>query len=123
MRTVTCIECPNGCLIALEQDGMGNWRAEGGKCKRGAAFAISEAIAPMRTIASTVKTNCPAVPVLPVRVSGPIPKERIFDVMRAINRAIADRPFQRGEAVIENVLGLGVDVIAESGILYEEAHR
>lgn len=120
MTEMTCIECPNGCRLRVEQNAEGGYTVTGGRCRRGQAFAIAEMTAPMRTIATTVKTDDPSVPVLPVRVSGPIPKERIFDVMASINRVCAKRPVQRGGVIIKNVLGLNVDIIAESGILSGE---
>ena len=73
----------------------------------------------MRTICSTVRTIFAGVPVIPVRVSAEIPKERIFDVMNQINQVTVDRICGTGEPVIENVLGLGVDVIVTSDILKE----
>ena len=71
----------------------------------------------MRTICSTVRTTFPDVPVLSVRVSAEIPKDRIFDVMGEIRKVRLDQPVRRGEPVIRNVLGLGVDIIATSDLL------
>ncbi len=89
----------------------------GNTCRRGEAFAKSEMTNPMRTICSTVATVFPDAPVLPVRVSSDIPKDRIFDVMKEINSVTVSERISRGDKVIENVLGLGVDVIATSDIL------
>ena len=72
-----------------------------------------------RTVCTTVRTAFPAVPVLPVRVSAEIPKNRIFDVMREINNITVRTRLGRGDVVIGNVLGLGVDVVATSNILKE----
>ena len=77
---------------------------------------------PKRTICSTVKTVFADVPVLPVRVSADIPKDRIFDVMREINSVTLDKRISGGDAVIENVLGLGVDVISTSNVLNEHIY-
>ena len=65
----------------------------------------------MRTICTTVKTAFPAVPVISVRTSREIPKERIFDVMREINCLCITHPTGRGEVILQNVLGLGADII------------
>lgn len=118
MRELTCIVCPNGCSLKVEEkDGV--WEVSGNQCKRGEAFAVEEMTHPMRTICSTVRTIFAGVPVIPVRVSAEIPKERIFDVMNQINQVTVDRICGTGEPVIENVLGLGVDVIVTSDILKE----
>ena len=73
--------------------------------------------APKRTICSTVRTAFPDAPVLPVRVSADIPKDRIFDVMDAIRTVTVSERIGRGDVVIPDVLGLGVDVIATSSLL------
>lgn len=116
MREMTCITCPNGCALQVEKVGN-EIRVTGNKCKRGEKFAVAELTHPMRTICSTVRTIYPQVPVLPVRVSGEIPKEKIFDVMKEINKILVDKHVGTGEVLIPDVLGLGVDVIVTSNIL------
>ena len=103
MKEMTCIVCPNGCSLKVEKkDGV--WEVSGNQCKRGEAFAVEEMTHPMRTICSTVRTVFPGVSVIPVRVSAEVTVDRICGT---------------GEPVIENVLGLGVDVIVTSDILKE----
>lgn len=122
MRELVCIVCPRGCVMKLcEKDGK--YLVAGNSCKRGEKFALSELIRPMRTISSTVKTAFRDVPVLPVRVSGEIPKDRIFDVMAEINKVMVDKPRRRGDIIIKDVLGLGVDVIAASDVLKNLSDR
>lgn len=119
MREFNCIGCPRGCLLHVEEID-GEYVVTGNTCINGKNFAINEMTDPKRTICSTVRTVFPDVPVLPVRVSADIPKNRIFDVMAEINAVTLDKRLGRGEPVIENVLGLGVDVIATCGILISE---
>lgn len=121
MKELVCIVCPNGCNLTVERDDN-NWIVSGNKCKRGEAFAINELTNPMRTICTTVKTNFKNVPVLPVRVSGEIPKDMIFKVMEEINKVIIMSPIGRGDVIIRDVLGLKVDVIATSNILKDIRH-
>lgn len=119
MKELTCIVCPNGCAMEVTVDGI-NITVSGNKCPKGEQFAITEETKPMRTICSTVKTAFSNVPVLPVRVSSEIPKNRIFDVMSEINRVLLTEPVRCGDSVISNVLGLGVDIIATSSILKQK---
>lgn len=116
MSNLVCIVCPRGCNMTVEKNGE-EITIKGNFCKRGENFAKTEMTNPMRTICSTVKTVFRDTPVLPVRVSSDIPKNRIFDVMKEINAVTVTERISRGEKVIENVLGLGVDVIATSNIL------
>ena len=113
MREMTCITCPNGCTLSVEEKD-GRIVVTGNQCPKGEAFAKSELTNPMRTISTT---GDPAVPVVPVRVSGEIPKGRIFDVMEAINRLTVTAPVGRGAVLAADVLGLGVDVIVTSDVL------
>ena len=116
MKQLVCIGCPRGCRLTVEEKD-GEYIITGNTCPRGKAFAISEMTAPKRTICSTVKTVFAGCPVLPVRVSDDIPKEKIFDVRREINAITLRERIGRGDVVIENVLGLGVDVISTSDLL------
>lgn len=116
MREMTCITCPNSCTLSVEEKD-GRIVVTGNQCPKGEAFAKSELTNPMRTISTTVSTRDPAVPVVPVRVSGEIPKGRIFDVMEAINRLTVTAPVGRGAVLAADVLGLGVDVIVTSDVL------
>ena len=116
MKQLVCIGCPRGCRLTIDEKD-GEYIVTGTTCPRGKEFAIREMTAPKRTRCSTVKTVFPDVPVLPVRVSDDIPKEKIFDVMREINAVTLKERIGRGDAVIKDVLGLGVDVIATSDLL------
>lgn len=116
MSELVCIVCPRGCTLQVEGTGEA-LRVTGNGCKRGADFARSELTAPMRTLCTTVRTAFPKAPVLPVRLSAEIPKERIFPVMEAINAVTLEKPVAMGGVILENVLGLGVDVVAASGLL------
>ncbi len=119
MKELTCIVCPNGCKLQIYADGN-SLAVSGNKCPKGEQFAITEETNPVRTVCSTVKTAFSGVPVLPVRVSSEIPKSRIFDVMGEINKILITESIGCGDVVIPNVLGLGADVIATSGILKTE---
>ncbi len=118
LTELICIVCPRSCKLQIHTDSSG-FTVTGNGCKRGAAFAENEMTNPKRTISSTVATVFPDAPVLPVRVSDEIPKSKIFDVMREINGVLVKNRIGRGDTVIENVLSLGVDVIATSNILKE----
>lgn len=150
MRELTCIVCPNGCKLTVEETGgteekaeraeragggipgieegqrnretrgTGNYKVSGNRCKRGERFAVTEMTNPMRTVCSTVRTLCPEAPVLPVRVSEEIPKAMIFPVMEEINKVCLTSPAGRGDVIIKNVLGLSADVIATSNLLKDK---
>jgi CxxC motif-containing protein len=84
----------------------------GNACKRGAAYADAECTNPTRTVTSTVR--CASGGVVAVKTAAPIPKGKIFEVMKEINRAVAPAGVRIGDVVIENVSGTGVSIVATS---------
>lgn len=119
MREFNCIGCPRGCLLRAEEK-EGVISVSGNACPRGRDFAVGELTRPMRTLCSTVKTAFSEAPVLPVRSSADIPKDRIFDVMKEINKVMLTERTGRGGIIIPDVLGLGVDIISTSDVLVRE---
>lgn len=118
-KELVCIVCPRSCRMTITSEG-GELVVTGNTCKRGKEFAINEMTDPRRTVCTTVRTSFPSVPVLPVRVSGAIPKNKIFDLMHEVNRITVSKRIGREEVVVPNILDLGVDLVATSNILKDE---
>lgn len=116
MKALICILCPNGCALSVTDDQL-EIAVAGQKCKRGLEFTIAETTNPTRTLCTTVKTIFPEMPVLPVRSATAIPKDRIFDVMTAINQVMVTEALGCGMPVITDVLGLGIDIIATASMI------
>lgn len=116
MKTMVCIVCPNGCRMEINGEGE-NITVEGAKCAKGKTYAITEMTAPKRSVTTTVKTIFDEARVLPVRTNGDIPKEKIFDLMKLINTFVLDKRVDRGDVILSDVLGTGIDIIATSGML------
>ena len=47
-----------------------------------------------------------------VRLTGPVPRDMIFPILAEIWKLRPEAPVRRGEVLIADVLGTGVDVIA-----------
>lgn len=117
LREITCIVCPNGCDLTVEyNEDLTEIKVSGNICKRGEEYARQELTAPKRTIASSVKVEGGALPLVSVRINNPIPKDKIFDVMQEISKIKVQAPTHIGDVVIENVLGLGSDVIITKNV-------
>lgn len=115
MRELICIVCPRGChLKVTSQDNR--YIVTGNSCPRGEKYAISELTNPTRMVTSTVRVLDGDLPRLPVVTSKPIPKKMIFDVMNEINNKVVSAPVKAQQVIIENVLGLGVDICATRNI-------
>lgn len=116
-NTLTCIICPMGCLMEVEteNDSCGQTIVRSVKdhgCKRGEQYASKELQNPTRTLTSTIKVIDGAFPVLPVKTEGEIPKNKLLQCMEVIRRASCKAPVKRGDVVIYDILGTGVNMIA-----------
>ena len=108
-----CIICPLGCEVTVRSDKSGQiTEVLGNSCKKGENYVRDESTKPMRVLTSTVAVEGGQFARLPVRTSGFIPKDRIFDCMKEIQKIRVKSPVKLGDKMIENILGLGVDVIA-----------
>ncbi|HQC54949.1 MAG TPA: DUF1667 domain-containing protein [Clostridia bacterium] len=110
---LTCIECPKGCFLTIEIKDS-EVIVEGNDCLRGKRFGEKEVTNPTRTIATTVKTIFPELPVVSVRTATEIPKGDIFKVMEEINKVVIDKVYPIGTTLISNVCGTGADIITTS---------
>ena len=119
-KELTCIVCPNGCSLeaAYEQaDGkVAVLSVCGNTCPRGEAYARSELTDPVRTLASSVLVEGGELPLVSVRTSRPIPKDRIMDVMRVIRELRVKAPVEAGYVLAGDVLGLGTDIVATKNV-------
>lgn len=115
-REMICIICPNGCELTLELEGKVIKKIIGACCKKGIAYATQEIQNPKRTISSLVKVNNGEMPLVSVRTTKGVPKDKIFDVMKEIKNIQIDAPIKIEQVLIHNVLGLGVDIIATKSI-------
>ena len=105
-----CIVCPNGCELQVELKD-GEIEVEGALCKRGRDYIEQELINPVRTIASSVLVENGEYPLASVRLSKPVPKNLIFDVMKEIDNIKVEAPLLVGQVVIEKVCGCDSNVI------------
>jgi len=115
MKKLTCIICPNGCNLSVEEC-KGGFVVTGNVCNKGRDFAIGEMTNPCRSVTSTVKTVFPAVPRLSVKTARDIPYRLIFESMRQINGVTIDHPVHIGDVIIEDVCGTGVSIVATSDL-------
>lgn len=116
LREFTCIMCPQGCDITVELEDGSVAGVSGNRCPKGEAYVRQEIENPMRSIATSVLVDGGELPLASVRLSGVIPKGRIFDVMAEIRGVELAAPVHEGDVAIHDVLGLGVDVIVTKDV-------
>ncbi len=107
-----CIRCPKGCRLRVVVEGE-SITVTGYECLEGKKYGEEEVRNPKRMVTSTVRILKAKYPRLPVRTAEPVPKDRILDVIAALRGVVVRAPVRRGQVIVENVAGTGVDVIAE----------
>ena len=103
--TFVCIGCPIGCPLQLEHVGDRIEEVSGHQCNRGAKYAQQEFTDPRREMSTTIAIEGGLWERLPVKVAGPVPKEKVLEVARMIHRAKAKAPVKLGQVVLETRLG------------------
>lgn len=105
--------CPLGCEVTVKYDEMDNIvEVVGQKCPKGEKYARDEFKAPRRVLTSTVAIEGGPIARLPVRTSGLIPKDRVFDCMKEVENVKIKVPVRAGDVILKNILGLNVDIVA-----------
>lgn len=102
-RELTCIVCPIGCSLVANINDNGEIEVSGNTCPRGKVYAETECTAPMRTVTTTVR--CKTGEILAVKTEAPIPKEKVFEAMKMINKVNPVLPISIGDVIIEDVFG------------------
>ncbi len=115
-KEIRCLVCPTGCLVNVENVN-GELIIEGHSCKRGEEYAKEEFIAPKRILTTTMQVENGFLSLIPVRSHRAIPKDRLRDTLKEIARAVVKAPIKMGDILIENVLGLEINIIATRDLI------
>lgn len=118
-KDIRCIICPTGCLVHVENVD-GELIIEGHSCKRGEEYAREEFISPKRILTTTMRVENGFLPLIPVRSDKPIPKDRLEDTLKEIALNKLKAPIKMGDILIENVLGLDINIIASRDLILKE---
>ncbi|MFW6120432.1 MAG: DUF1667 domain-containing protein [Petrotogales bacterium] len=111
-QEITCVICPLGCKILVTTDGNRVHATTGNKCKKGIEYAMHEAFDPRRMLTTSVLVEEGEWPLVSVKSSQPIPKEKIFDVLKKIKKTRVTAPVNPGQSIITNVANTGIDIVA-----------
>lgn len=112
MKELTCIICPRGCHLVIDDE----LNVTGNFCPRGAIYAKNELTNPTRTLTSTVRVISESEVCVPVKSKEPLPKGKIFDAMKIINKTCVKAPIRIGDVVVKDILGTGVDIVITKNV-------
>lgn len=103
-RTLTCILCPRGCTLQAEgqPDAL---TVTGNGCPKGKEYAINECLHPVRTVTAPVRVANRENTMVSVKTETPVPKERMQDVIAALEPLRLNAPLTIGTVVMEDLFG------------------
>ena len=123
MREITCIVCPVGCSLAVDDAAQSvedsALSITGNHCPRGVVYAQEEIRSPKRVVTATcaiVGDQPHVVHRVPVKTSAPCPKEKISDLLTDIYGIKVTLPVHVGGVILANWKGSGIDVVATRSV-------
>ena len=112
-KELTCIVCPRGCRLKIDDD----LNVTGNTCPRGAIYAKEEMTCPKRMITSIMRVKNREYTMASVKTSVSVPKDKIFDILKEIEKVSLMAPCHIGDIAIKDVLGTGSDIVVTKEIL------
>ena len=112
---IICVKCPVGCdMIITEEPEL---QVQGNQCPAGIKFAKEELSNPTRNIATSIRITGGDMAMLSVKTKSPIPKSKIFEVVRAVKEVKQSAPVFVGDVILPNAAGTGIDIVATRDVL------
>ena len=115
-RKLICIGCPMGCPLTVVMNGKEVVSVTGNTCKRGDVYARKEVTDPTRIVTSTVCVSGGSIQMVSVKTKEDIPKDKIFECVRALKGIQIPAPVHIGDIVLKNVADTGVDIVATTNV-------
>lgn len=116
IRELICIGCPMGCALTVEIENKDNIKVTGNLCKRGEIYGKKECTNPTRIVTSTVCVEGGEIDAVSVKTEEDIPKDKIFEIMTALEDVKVKAPIKIGDIVVENIANTGVNIIATKNV-------
>jgi len=100
--------CPNGCEITEDLNG--------GMCGKGPAYVQNEILSPRRTLTSSVKVTDGVIPLVSVRTTETIPKDKLREAMAILAKMTVKAPVSLGQIIAADFMETGVQLIATKSV-------
>ena len=112
MKELTCIVCPRGCRLKVDDE----MNVYGNACPRGEKYAIQELTNPTRVVTSSIRVTNRPYTLVSVKTDKPIPKDKMFEVMEEINKLTVEAPTHIGQIIKEGILDLDSNIVITKNI-------
>ncbi len=111
-----CIDCPIGCEINVTHDGKIVLEIDGNKCKKGIDYTETEITDPRRVVITTVRVRGGFHHLVPVRSTEPVPKAKIFPVLKKLRKVELKTPVKIHQVVLPDAVGTGIDIVTSRSL-------
>ncbi len=111
-KSFTCINCPSGCLLTVQELPHGRLHVEGNGCREGLHYGKEEFSDPRRIVTGTVKIHGGILPVLPVRTTAGVPRDRVRALYSSLRELTVKAPVHCGQVILKNVGKTKADLVA-----------
>ena len=112
---ITCIHCPLGCQIKVEEKNN-NFQFSGNFCIKGEEYSILEIKNPTRILTTTVLVKNGKQLLLPVRSEKGIHKDLIKKCIFILSKLKVKAPIKYKDIIYKNILNTGINIIASRNI-------
>ena len=119
-KNITCVVCPIGCKILVKIDGTQLEIVKGNKCKSGIEYVKNEVFDPRRMLTTSVRVNNGEWPLVSVKSSKPVPKEKLFSILKEIKRTAVNAPVKSGQIIIKNIANTDINIVATKTVLTKD---
>ena len=115
-KQIQCVLCPKSCMISVSINSDSSIKAEGYGCEQGKDYVEKELFSSERTLTTTVKVTGGERPVVSVRTSKPIPKNKMISACRLLSLKKVQAPVRMRQVIEKNILGTEANVVATANI-------
>ena len=109
-KEMICIICPNGCKLEVTYGD--SITVKNALCPKGEQYARDELMNPVRNLTSTVKVLDGVLPLVSVRSTKPIAKDKLTEMVRFLKTMEIKAPVEFQQIICEDIFNTGVDIIA-----------
>ena len=116
IHEAVCILCPVGCRIIVESEDSEVVRIDNAGCERGKGYSLQEIRSPVRDFFTTIRVADGRTPLVSVRSTEPIPRKMLMPCAAQLAIRVILAPVKVGDIIVENIMNLGVDIIATKDV-------
>lgn len=109
-------------MLKVEAEGNRVVKVDGAGCPKGVEYAKQEFSDPRRMVFTVVRVRNGEFPTVSVKTSKPVPKSKVFNLMRMLASIELEAPVEIGQVVVSDAYGAEVVATRRVGRREPEKH-